>query len=193
VLDKALKWLSIHNADLDPNKRILITAVIFSAIARALSTFDAFNGFYRDGHFQPSDSVHLGNAISLRQGGLMVAAIHDAQRLGVVELMDKITDQVTRARKGGLRMSEMQDATVTVSNLGDRGTDSIQSIIFPPQVAIFGIGRPRVMPWVIDNKISCANIVSISLAADHRVSDGHSGARLLNKINKLLQTPEKLI
>jgi len=193
VLDKALKWLSIHNADLDPNKRILITAVIFSAIARALNAFDAFNGFYRDGHYQPADSVHLGNAISLRQGGLMVAAIHDAQRLGLVDLMDKITDQVTRARKGGLRMSEMQDATVTVSNLGDRGTDSIQSIIFPPQVAIFGIGRPRVMPWVIDNKLSCATIVSISLAADHRVSDGHSGARLLNKINKLLQTPEKLI
>ena len=123
----------------------------------------------------------------------MVAAIHDAQRLGLIELMEKITDQVSRARKGGLRMSEMQDATVTLSNMGDRGTDSIQSIIFPPQVAIFGIGRQREVPWVIDNTVNIATIVSVSLAADHRVSDGHSGARLLNKINKLLQTPEVLM
>jgi pyruvate dehydrogenase E2 component (dihydrolipoamide acetyltransferase) len=193
VLDNTLNWLSLHNADLPPSKRILSNAVIYSAIARALSEFPAFNGFYRDDHYQPSDSVHLGNAISLRQGGLMVVAIHNAQRLGLAELMEKIKDQVNRARNGGLRMSEMQDATVTVSNLGDRGSDTIQSIIFPPQVAIIGIGRPRTVPWVIDNKVTSATIVSMSLAADHRVSDGHSGARLLNKINTLLQTPERLV
>ena len=193
VLNNTINWLSDHNANLPPSKRILSNAVIYSAIARALTSFPAFNGFYRDGHFQPSESVHLGNAINLRQGGLMVAAIHDAQRLGLIELMEKITDQVSRARKGGLRMSEMQDATVTLSNMGDRGTDSIQSIIFPPQVAIFGIGRQREVPWVIDNTVNIATIVSVSLAADHRVSDGHSGARLLNKINKLLQTPEVLM
>jgi pyruvate dehydrogenase E2 component (dihydrolipoamide acetyltransferase) len=192
-LDNALHWLSQHNAGMPPNKRILINAVIYSAIARALAAFAAFNGFYRDGHYEPSYSVHLGNAISLRQGGLMVAAIHDAQRLGLVELMEKIKDQVNRAKKGELRISELQDATVTVSSLGDRGVDSIQSIIFPPQVAIFGIGRPRKTPWVIDNEVVIATVVSMSLAADHRVSDGHAGARLLHKINKFLQKPETLI
>lgn len=192
-LDNALHWLSQHNAGMPPNKRILINAVIYSAIARALAAFAAFNGFYRDGHYEPSYSVHLGNAISLRQGGLMVAAIHDAQRLGLVELMEKIKDQVNRAKKGELRISELQDATVTVSSLGDRGVDSIQSIILPPQVAIFGIGRPRKTPWVIDNEVAIATVVSMSLAADHRVSDGHAGARLLHKINKFLQKPETLI
>ncbi|MFT4746461.1 MAG: pyruvate dehydrogenase E2 component (dihydrolipoamide acetyltransferase) [Congregibacter sp.] len=193
VLDNTLNWLSHHNVDLHPSKRILSNAVVYSAIARALTAFPAFNGFYRDGHYQPSDSVHLGNAISLRPGGLMVVAIHDAQRLGLAELMGKIKDQVNRARNGGLRMSEMQDATVTVSNLGDRGSDTIQSIIFPPQVAIIGIGRQRTVPWIIDNMVTSATIISMSLAADHRVSDGHSGALLLNKINKLLQTPERLV
>ena len=193
VLNKALDCLSIHNADLPPSKRVLVNALVYCAIARSLTTFPAFNGFYNDGQYHASDEVHLGNAISLRTGGLIVASIHNAHRLGAIELMDKITDQVTRAREGGLRMSEVQDATVTVSNLGDRGSDSIQSIIFPPQVAIFGIGKPRKMPWIIDDEIVGATIVNISLAADHRVSDGHSGARLLNKINKLLQTPEKLL
>ena len=123
----------------------------------------------------------------------MVAALHNAQQLSCTEMMIALKDQVIRARNGGLRMSEIQDATVTVSNIGDRGVDSIQSIIFPPQVAIIGIGRPRTIPWVVEQQIVVATVVSVSLAADHRVSDGHSGARLLNKINKLLQKPESLV
>ena len=193
VLEKALNCLSTHNADLPPSQRILVNAMIYCAIARALDDYPTFNGFYTDGQYQASETVHLGHAISLRTGGLMIAAIQDAQSLGVIELMDKLRDQVTRAREGGLRMSEVTEASVTISSIGDRGADSMQSIIFPPQVAIFGLGRPRKMPWIIDEAVVAATVVTISLAADHRVSDGHSGARLLNKINKLLQTPEKLI
>ncbi|MFT6268809.1 MAG: pyruvate dehydrogenase E2 component (dihydrolipoamide acetyltransferase) [Alphaproteobacteria bacterium] len=193
VLNSAIDWLSAHNANLPPSKRILINAVVYCAIARSLQDFGSFNGFYQNNEYKPSDTVNLGNAISLRTGGIIIASIPNAQNLGLVALMDCLRDQVTRAKKSELRMSEVQNATVTISNLGDRGTDSIQSIIFPPQVAIFGIGRPRKMPWIIDDAISCATIVSISLAADHRVSDGHSGARLLNHMNKLIQNPEKLL
>jgi len=193
VLDKAQLWLTQHNQGLAADERILINAVIYVAIARALQQFPAFNGFYQNGKFEPAGAVHLGNAISLHQGGLVVAALHNAQQLSCTEMMMTLKDQVIRAREGGLRMSEMQDATVTVSNLGDRGVDSIQSIIFPPQVAIIGIGRPRTIPWVLEQRLGIATVVSVSLAADHRVSDGHSGARLLNKINKLLQKPESLV
>lgn len=193
VVDKTLDCLNVHNADLPPSQRILVNAMIYCAIARALDDFPAFNGFYTDGQYQPSETVHLGHAISLRTGGIMIAAIPDAQNLGAIKLMDKLRDQVTRAREGGLRVSEVTEASVTISSIGDRGADSMQSIIFPPQVAIFGLGRPRKMPWIIDDVVVAATVVTISLAADHRVSDGHSGARLLNKMNKLLQTPEKLI
>jgi pyruvate dehydrogenase E2 component (dihydrolipoamide acetyltransferase) len=192
VLDKALKWLAEHNQALPAKDRVLINAVIYTAIAHTLESFPAFNGFYQNDVFKHAESVHLGNAISLHHGGLVVAAIHNAQQLNCTAMMHALRDQVLRARGGGLRMSEMQDATITVSNLGDRGVDSIQSIIFPPQVAIIGIGRMRTVPWVVDQQISVASIVTVSLAADHRVSDGHSGARLLNKINKLLQKPESL-
>lgn len=193
LLNNAFEWLSLFNADAPPDKRILINALILASIARALASVPLFNGFYNNGQYQASESVHLGNAISLRNGGLIIPCIHDAQNIGLVELMQRLRDQVTRTRNGGLRQSEVQDATVTVSSLGDRGTDSIQSIIFPPQVAILGVGRPRTMPWVIEDRIEIANVVSISLAADHRVSDGHSGARLLNRINKSLQAPEDLL
>lgn len=193
VLDKAQRWLRSHNQSLPSAKRILLNALIYCAVARALKKFPDFNGFYQDGRFEAAKSVHLGNVINLHQGGLVVAAIHHAQELGVAEMMEKLKDQVIRARDGGLRMSELQDVTVTVSNLGERGCDSIQSIIFPPQVAIIGIGRQRTVPWIVDEKLSVASIASLTLAADHRVSDGHSGARLLNKINSLLQKPESLV
>jgi pyruvate dehydrogenase E2 component (dihydrolipoamide acetyltransferase) len=192
-LDKALQWLAQHNQELAADQRVLVNAVIYTAIARALDTFPAFNGFFQDGQFKPAESVHLGNAISLRQGGLVVAAIHNAQQLNSAKMMLALKDQVLRAKEGGLRMSEMQDATITVSNLGDRGVDSIQSIIFPPQVAIIGIGRVRSVPWVVGQEVKVATVVNVSLAADHRVSDGHAGARFLNKINKLLQNPESLL
>jgi pyruvate dehydrogenase E2 component (dihydrolipoamide acetyltransferase) len=193
VLDKAQLWLTQHNQGLAADELILINAVIYVAIARALQRFPAFNGFYHNAKFEPAGAVHLGNAISLHQGGLVVAALHNAQQLSCTEMMIALKDQVIRAREGGLRMSEMLDATVTVSNLGNRGVDNIQSIIFPPQVAIIGIGRPRTIPWVVEQQLGVATVVSVSLAADHRVSDGHSGARLLNKINKLLQKPESLL
>jgi len=191
-LDNALAWLGEYNQGRPVNERILLSALLYCAIARALVSFSAFNGFYSQGRYQAQESVHLGNAISLHGGGLMVAAIHNAQQLNPAQMMLKLSDQVLRAREGGLRMSEMQDATITVSNLGDRGTDSMQSIIFPPQVAIIAIGRARCVPWVVDQQVSIAHIVTVSLAADHRVSDGHAGARLLNKIHQLLQNPESL-
>jgi len=191
-LDQAQAWLSAHNQSLAVADRILVNALIYCAIAKALGAFTQFNGFFNKGEYQAKEAVHLGNVINLRQGGLMVAAIHDAEALNPVTMMSKIKDQVIRAKKGELRMSEMQDATITVSNIGERGVDSIQSIILPPQVAIIGVGRVRVSPWVVDEKVVTANIVTLSLAADHRVSDGHSGARLLNKIDSLLQKPKAL-
>ncbi|MFT6896097.1 MAG: pyruvate dehydrogenase E2 component (dihydrolipoamide acetyltransferase) [Paraglaciecola sp.] len=192
-LDNVLAWSGEYNHGRPVNERILPSALLYCAIARALSSFTQFNGFYLQGRYQAQDSVHLGNAISLHGGGLMVADIHNAQQLNPAQMMLNLSDQVLRAREGGLRMSEMQDATITVSNLGDRGTDSMQSIIFPPQVAIVAIGRQRCVPWVVGEQVNMAHIVTVSLAADHRVSDGHAGARLLNKIDHLLQNPESLI
>ncbi|MFQ3234776.1 MAG: pyruvate dehydrogenase E2 component (dihydrolipoamide acetyltransferase) [Paraglaciecola sp.] len=192
-LDNGLAWLAGYNQGRPTDERMLPSALLYCAIARALPSFAQFNGFYLQGGYQAQQSVHLGNAISLHGGGLMVAAIHNAQQLNPAEMMLKLRDQVLRAREGGLRMSEMQDATITVSNLGDRGTDSMQSIIFPPQVAIIAIGRQRRVPWVKDDQVNIAHIVTVSLAADHRVSDGHAGARLLNKIEHLMQNPESLL
>ena len=101
-------------------------------------------------------------------------------------------DLVQRSRAGRIRSSEMADPTITVSSLGERGVEALYGVIYPPQVAIIGFGKIVTRPWVVDGAIGPRPVVSITLAADHRVSDGHAGALFLAEIGKLLQEPEKL-
>ena len=91
-----------------------------------------------------------------------------------------------------LRSSELSDPTVTVTNLGDQGVRLVQGIIYPPQVALVGFGKVAERPWVEDGALVVAPLVTASLAADHRVSDGHDGAVFLDEIARLLQEPSLL-
>ena len=86
----------------------------------------------------------------------------------------------------------MSDPTITVTNLGDKGVDSVFGVIYPPQVAIVGFGKPAAQVVVVDGGIRVATTVQASLAADHRASDGHRGALFLAEINRLLQQPGDL-
>lgn len=185
-------WLAERNAKLPPDSRLLIGALALKAVATAISRFPAFNGFYRDNRFEPSKAVHVGVAIAIRGGGLAAPALHDTDRLPLDELMGRMRDLVQRTRAGRIRSSEMSDPTITVSSLGERGVETLYGVIYPPQVAIVGFGKVVVRPWVVDGAIEPRSVVSITLAGDHRVSDGHTGALFLAEIGKLLQEPEKL-
>jgi pyruvate dehydrogenase E2 component (dihydrolipoamide acetyltransferase) len=186
------RWLAEKNAMLPPDSRLLIGALALKAVALAIHRFPAFNGFYRDNRFDASKGVHVGLAISIRGGGLAAPALHDADRLSLDELMAGMRDLVQRTRAGRIRSSEMSDPTITVSSLGERGVEALYGIIYPPQVAIVGFGKVVSRPWVVDGAIGPRSVVTITLAADHRVTDGHAGALFLAEIGKLLQEPGKL-
>ena len=157
------------------------------AVAKALREVPELNGFWRDDAFCPGEGIHVGMAISLRGGGLVVPAIHDADRLSLDELMRALTDVVARARGGRLRTSDLADATVTVTSLGDRGVESVAGVIFPPQVALVGLGTPRIRPWVVDDQVVPRTVLTATLAGDHRASDGHRGSRFLLALERLLR------
>lgn len=86
----------------------------------------------------------------------------------------------------------MTDATLTVSSLGDRGVETVIGVIYPPQVALVGFGRVVERPWAEDGLLGVRRTVSITLAGDHRVSDGHRGGLFLRRIAHLLARPEEL-
>ena len=191
-LERATRWLAKRNQGRAVTERALMAAVFLKSVALALRKFPELNGYYRDGGFVAGSGTHLGVAISLRQGGLIAPAIRDVGSLSLDELMKRLTDLVARARALTLKSSEMTDATITVTNLGDQGVEVVHGVIYPPQVALVGFGKMSVRPWVRDGNVMAEPVVTASLSADHRASDGHRGALFLNELNRLLQEPEPL-
>jgi len=191
-LGAALAWLAAHNAGLAPERRLLPGVLLLKAVALALRDYPQLNGFWQDGAFRPAAGIHLGVAVALRQGGLIAPALHDVADQPLIPLMAALGDLVQRARSGSLRSSELSDATLTVTQLGDQGVDGVFGVIYPPQVALVGVGRLAERPWVEGGKLCVMPTAQFSLAADHRASDGHYGARFLAEVRRLLQTPDSL-
>ncbi len=191
-MDAALAWMSVFNAERSITDRVLPAALMIKAVGLAALQVPEVNGFWRDDEFHPGDGVHVGVAISLRGGGLVAPAIHDVPGKKIGELMADLGDLVARARAGSLRSSEMSDPTITVTNLGDQGVDTVFGVIYPPQVALVGFGAPAQRVRAVDGGIRIATTVHATLAADHRVSDGHRGARFLAAVGEMLQQPHTL-
>ncbi len=191
-IDRAVAYLSLTNAERSPDNRLLLGALFIKAVALAAKQFPEFNGYFENEFFTPSDAIHIGMAINLRGGGLVAPAIHDADTLTLDETMVALKDLVARVRKGRYKASELSDPTLTVSSLGERGVDSLYGVIYPPQVAIVGFGTPKDALLIRDGDIESTKTVSITLAADHRVSDGHRGSLFLRAIDQQLQKPEEL-
>lgn len=190
--ERAISWLEKRNGAVQIAERVLFAALELKAVALALRETPELNGFYEGGAFRPGTGMHLGVAISLRGGGLVAPAVHDVDKLSLADLMVQLRELLRRARSGQLRSSELSDPTITVTNLGDLGVETVFGVIYPPQVALVGIGRLNVKPWVIDGAIAPVRVLHATLSADHRVSDGMRGARLLSELERLLQQPEVL-
>jgi pyruvate dehydrogenase E2 component (dihydrolipoamide acetyltransferase) len=185
-------WLTAENLKRSVAARLLPVVPMMKAVALALREVPELNGVWTRGAFQASAAVHLGMAIAMRGGGLVAPAIHDAEKKNLDELMANLRDLVTRVRGGRLRSSEMTDPTVTLTNLGEQGVERVFGVIYPPQVAIVGLGKVVERPWVVAGAVVPRRIMTATLAADHRVSDGHRGGLFLAALGRLLQNPEKL-
>jgi len=191
-MTSSLNWLRERNRELEVSERLVPAALLLKAAAVAARQVPDVNGYWADDQFSPADAVNLGLAISLRGGGLLTPAIRDAADLRLAELMSRMRDLVIRARTGRLRSSELTDATITVTNLGDQGVESVFGVIYPPQVALVGFGKITEQPVAVGGLIGVRPVVVATLAADHRASDGYTGARYLTAISDLLQQPEEL-
>jgi len=188
----ATEWLQQANLERPVTRRLVLPTLLLKATALAVAKVPEMNGFFSKGEFVPSEAVHVGVAISLRTGGVIAPAIHDAGHLGLDELMTALQDLVGRARAGVLRASEMSDPTITVTNLGDLGVEAVFGVIYPPQVALVGFGRVTERAVAKSGMLGVRPCLTATLSADHRASDGHRGGRFLAEIDRLLQEPDNL-
>ena len=191
-LQPATDWLAAANQGRAPDDRLLMGALFVRATVRALAKAPELNGRFNDDGFAASGPVHAGLVVALRGGGLIAPAIRDADALSLAALMAAMRDLVARARSGRLRNSELTTGTITVSNMGEGGADTLFGVIYPPQVALVGFGAPRQRPMVVGDAVVPRHTVTVTLAADHRVSDGRRGARLLTEIERLVMEPATL-
>jgi pyruvate dehydrogenase E2 component (dihydrolipoamide acetyltransferase) len=191
-LSPMLDWLQRENAQRAVPQRLHYAAPLIKATALALKATPALNGHYGERGFEPASSVHLGIAIAMRGGGLIAPAILDADTLDLDTLMARLNDLVARVRGGRLRSSELSASTATLTNMGEDTVDTVQPVIYPPQVAIIGCGQIVERAWAQDDALSVRHTMTITVGGDHRVNDGRSAAKFLRRIDDLLQHPERL-
>ncbi|MCB0997580.1 MAG: 2-oxo acid dehydrogenase subunit E2 [Acidimicrobiales bacterium] len=186
-----LDHLERRNADRPPEERVLAAAAVLRCVALAARSVPALNGYWVHDRFEAADHVHLGVAVSLRGGGLIAPAILDADTLDLDAIMAALRGLVERARSGRLRSTEMSAPTITVSNLGERGVTTLYGVIYPPQVALVGVGRITERPTVVDGELAARPMATVTLAADHRATDGQTGSKLLTAIERLIGEPDE--
>jgi pyruvate dehydrogenase E2 component (dihydrolipoamide acetyltransferase) len=187
-----LKWLEAENQKRSIKERILPVVLLLKATAKALTEVPQLNGYWVEDRLQVQESIHIGFAISLRQGGLVTPAIHHTDLKSLDELMVAMRDLIERTRSGRLRSSELTDATITLTSLGDMGVEKVFGVIYPPQVALVGFGKITEQPWAEGGMLAVRRVLTATLAGDHRATDGVIGARFLQSINAHLQAVEEL-
>ncbi|MDR8393946.1 2-oxo acid dehydrogenase subunit E2 [Aliifodinibius sp. S!AR15-10] len=188
----SLEWLEEQNKKRPVNERLLPPVLLIKAVANSLTEIPELNGFWTDEAMHIEEGIHVGFAISLRQGGLVIPAILNADLKSLEEIRTEFVDMVMRAREGHLRSRELSSATITITSLGERGAEKVYGVIYPPQVALVGFGKITERPCAVDGLIGIRPVLSTVLAGDHRATDGHTGSRFLEILNENLQHPDEL-
>jgi pyruvate dehydrogenase E2 component (dihydrolipoamide acetyltransferase) len=190
-MSKALTWLSEANKQRTVKQRLLPVALLIKAVAKALTEVPDLNGYWDNG-LQKKTDINIGFVVSLRAGGVMIPAIHNADKKTVDELMASLNDIIPRARVMKLRSSELSESTFTVTNLGEGNVETVYGVIYPPQVALAGFGSITEQPWAETGMLDVRPVMNITLSADHRATDGATGSRFLMSVKNHLGKPELL-
>jgi len=190
-MSKALAWLTEANKQRTVKQRLLPVVLLLKAVSKALLEVPDLNGYWENGLQQKKD-INIGFVVSLRTGGVMIPAIHDADKKSLDEMMASLNDIIPRARAMKLRSSELSESTITVTNLGEGNVETVFGVIYPPQVAIVGFGSIAEQPWADSGMLDVRPVLTVSLSADHRATDGATGSRFLMAIKNYLGKPDLL-
>lgn len=173
-------------------EKITFTDLLTRLVAVALRKHPRVNGSWQEETIVLNEDINVGLAVAVEEG-LVVPVIHQADKLGLVELAQRRKEIVERAQSGHLRLEDLQGGTFTISNLGMCGVDVFNAIVNPPQAAILAVGRiaDRVVP--VNGEPAIRPMMILSLSFDHRVVDGARGAQFLETLVGLIGEPKRLI
>jgi pyruvate dehydrogenase E2 component (dihydrolipoamide acetyltransferase) len=190
VIDELLRVRARINAHLaEKSNKLSINDFIIKACALALQTVPMANAVWAEDKILQLKSSDIAVAVSV-EDGLFTPVIRDADVKSLSNLSKEMKELAEKARSKKLMPNEYQGGSFSISNLGMFGVDNFDAVINPPHGAILAVGRGAKKPVVNENEtITVANVMSLTLSADHRVIDGALGAELLQSISKYLGDP----
>jgi len=174
------------------NVRLTYNDLLIKAIAMTLRSMPNVNCSWNQGEIVQRNAVNIGLAVQTEES-LLVPVIRDADRLSLAQIATARRDLVDRCRRSEVKVSDLEDGSVTLSNLGPFGVDRFQAILNPPQSAIIAAGRIAKRPFVEGDAVMARLTLPLSVSVDHRVIDGVAAARFLAGIVALLRSPLRLI
>jgi pyruvate dehydrogenase E2 component (dihydrolipoamide acetyltransferase) len=175
----------------DPVK-VSFNDLIIKAVALALVRMPQVNVSFAEDKLIQKKQVHVGMAVALEQG-LIVPVIHNADRLGILDITRESYRLAEAARTGKLRPEDLTGGTFTVSNLGMFDVESFTAVINPPESAILAVGSITPTPVVVDGQVVVRDRMKVTLSSDHRAIDGAIAARFLQEFKRLLEEPFGLL
>lgn len=170
-----------------------MTDFIVLACATALRAVPEVNSAWIDDRIVRRGGVHVGLAVALDDGGLVVPVLRDVDTLTLGELAEQRADLVERARARKLNPRELEGGTFSVSNLGSFGIDEFHAIVNPPESGILAVGGIRQEVAMADGELTVRPVIRISLSADHRVYSGATAAQFLSAVRHGLEHPISLL
>lgn len=190
-MDALLALRAQANEQLKPEK-LTVTDFIARAVAVAITRVPEINASFADTEIIQHGSVDLGIAVSLPEG-LVVPVIRAAHTKGLRQISQELRELSSLAKANKLKINQMTGSTFTISNMGMYGIKDFAAIVNPPESAILAVGGTEARPVVRDGQVVVAQMMTITLSADHRVIDGAVGARFLGELKKVLESPLALV
>lgn len=168
--------------------KISFNDIIIKAVALSLKKHKQINSSWAEDKIIHHGNINIGVAVAI-EDGLVVPVLKNADFMSCSQISTSVKDLASRAKNKGLKANEMEGSTFSISNLGMFGIESFTSIINQPNSCILSVGAILEKPIVRNGEIKVGHIMKLSLACDHRVVDGATGAQFLQTLKGYLEQP----
>ncbi len=192
-MTRAIQMRTEINEELDAESRVTVNDLVIKAVAMALRSHPHFNVTVQAEGIIPNPTVDVSIAVAMDGGGLIAPSMPDVGDASLVDTAARSRDLSRRAREGRLRPNEVSGVGFAVSNLGMYDVKDFVAIITPPNAGAIAVGSVRSTPVVRDGQVVVAEMMSATLSADHRATDGAEGARFMNEVRRVLERPSLLL
>lgn len=192
-MTRAVHMRAEINEELDAESRVTVNDLVIRAVAMALRSHPHFNVTVQAEGIIPNPTIDVSIAVAMDGGGLIAPSMPDVGDASLVETAARSRDLSRRAREGRLRQNEISGVGFAVSNLGMYDVKDFVAIITPPNAGAIAVGSVQSSPVVRDGQVVVAEMMSATLSADHRATDGAEGARFMNEVRRILERPSLLL